>query len=263
MNEGAKPHGQASAKTTVIVIAIVLVVAVGIRVMQKVSPADLNSKKADTAKELEQAKQVQDVETQKIGSFDETKIGKILPVRQPDDKDHVWGNLTAPVRVIVYDDFECPFCAEYYDTIDKAKKEFGDKIAIVFRHFPLTNIHPYALKAAEASECAAEQGKFWEMYNRLYADNKASQLYDSQVKADAKALQLDTAKFDQCFDTDKYREEILAEMAEAKTFNVNGSPTTFVNDEIVIGANPYEDMVASDGRKIEGLKTIITRLLQK
>lgn len=264
MNQGEKPLGQATAKMTIVVLALVLVTALGLWIAQKqippVTPAD---QVATSTSEQDQLDQVREAELQKTGSFDESKLGKVLPVRPADDKDHVWGSLSAKAVMIIYDDFECPFCADYYDTIEQAKAEFGDQLAVVFRHNPLLNIHAYALKAAIASECAAEQGKFWEMYRKLFADNKAGRMYDKQFKDDAKAIGLDQAKFNQCLDTDKYKDKVINEMIEAKTFNVNGTPTTFINGEIVVGANPYEDLTASDGRKIEGLKNIISRQLQK
>jgi len=265
MNQGEKPFGQATAKMTMIVLAIVLVTAVGLWIARRQIPtftpvAQIATSTAEDTSQLDQAKEV---ELQKTGSFDESKLGDVLPVRPADDKDHAWGSLSAKAVMIVYDDFECPFCADYYDTLEKAKAEFGEQLTIVYRHNPLLNIHPYALKAAEASECAAEQGKFWEMYRALFADNKAGRMYDKQFKDDAKVIGLDQAKFNQCLDTSKYKDAVMAQMMEAKTFNVNGTPTTFINGEIIVGANPYEDLVASDGRKIEGLKNIITRHLAK
>jgi protein-disulfide isomerase len=265
MNQGERPAGQATAKLTIVVLALVLLSAAGLWIAQRRIPslAPAGQSATSTPKEIDQIDQAKEAELQKTGSFDESKLGQVLPVRLADDKDHVWGSLSAKAVMIVYDDFECPFCADYYDTVEKAKTEFGDQLAVVFRHAPILNIHPYALKAAEASECAAEQGKFWEMYRQLFADNKAGRMYDKQFKDDAKTIGLDQAKFNQCFDTGKYKEKVLSQMVEAKTFNVNGTPTTFINGEIVVGANPYEDLVASDGRKIEGLKNIISRQLQK
>lgn len=265
MNQGEKPLGQATARMTIVVLALVLLSAAGLWIAQnKIPPiAPTGQKATSTSEESSQIEQAKEAELQKTGSFDESKLGQVLPVRLADDKDHVWGSLGAKAVLIIYDDFECPFCADYYDTIEKAKAEFGDQIAIVFRHSPLLDIHPYSLKAAEASECAAEQGKFWEMYRQLFADNKAGRMYEKQFIDDAKTLGLDQVKFNQCLDSDKYKEKVLGQMAEAKTFNVNGTPTTFINGEIVVGANPYEDLVASDGRKIEGLKNIISRHLKK
>jgi len=185
------------------------------------------------------------------------------PVREISADDHLWGEISAPVKIIVYDDFECPFCADYYDTLETAKKEFGNKLVIALRHFPLVNIHVYSMKAAEASECAAEQGKFWEMYHKLFENNKAGILSELQFKEDAKSLELDTAKFDQCLFQEKYKDKVNEQMLEARSFNVNGTPTTFVNGEIVVGAYPMDDFTGSDGAKTEGLRSIINRQLNK
>lgn len=198
-----------------------------------------------------------------IGDYDQGSIGQVKTLRQIDATDHVWGELTSPVQIIIYDDFECPYCAQYFDKIEQVKKDYAGKVAIAYRHFPLSNIHPTNLIAAEASECAAEQGKFWEMYTKLFEDNKQNKFSVEQWKLDAIALGLDKAKFNQCLDSSKYKTKIDQQLAEGSSFGVTGTPTTFINGEIIIGDNPYEDTTASDGRKIEGLKSIINRLLLK
>ncbi len=194
-----------------------------------------------------------------VGKSDQAQVA---PVRAIGADDHLWGPADAPVKMIIYDDFECPFCAKFYQTTEQAKKEFGDKVVVALRHYPLTSIHVYSMQAAIASECAAEQGKFWEMYNKLFADNLAGNLNETQFKADAKMLGLDTVKFDQCLFQEKYKDKITGEMLEAKSFNVNGTPTSFINGEIVPGAYPFEDFTGPDGVKTEGIKSIINRHLK-
>ncbi|KKR21094.1 MAG: Periplasmic thiol:disulfide interchange protein DsbA [Parcubacteria group bacterium GW2011_GWE2_39_37] len=168
------------------------------------------------------------------------------------------GSTSAQVKIIVYSDFACSFCVQFKESLGRIKNDFGEQVAIAFRHFPLNDV---SLDAANASECAAEQGKFWEMHDLLFEDNKSGRLSKEQSKLDAISLGLDQEKFNQCLDGQKYNEKIVAAQEEAKSFNVNGTPTTFVNGEIVIGATPYEDVTAEDGQKIEGLKNIISRHL--
>jgi protein-disulfide isomerase len=184
----------------------------------------------------------------------------IKPVRAIDSTDHIKGDIKAPVQIIIYSDFECPFCAGFKDTIDQVLKNFSEKVVIAFRQYPLRS-HPLAVPAALASECAAEQGKFWEMHDKLFADNKAGKLSDEQFNTDATDIKLDMVKFKKCYDTQKYLNKIQAQMIEAINFGVIGTPGVFVNGEPLPGAYPYEDFKGSDGQTHEGLKKIIERHL--
>jgi len=172
------------------------------------------------------------------------------------ENDHIIGSIDAPVQMIIYSDFECPYCARFVDTIEKVKAEFGDKVAITFRHFPLV-FHKEAVPAAIASECAAEQGKFWEMHDKLFEDNENKKFNAEEFKKDAGELGLDQAKFNQCLDTNKYKEKVQRQMLEGKSVGVTGTPTTFINGEFVIGATPFEDYKDSEGRQQPGMKKII------
>ena len=117
--------------------------------------------------------------------------------------DHVKGPASAKVTLIEYSDFECPYCLSHKSTIDQIIQNYGDKVRFVFRQFPLTSIHPEAEKAAEASECASEQGNFWEMYDKIFADNAAGTMSVAKWKEEAKNLKLDTVKFNDCLDSGK------------------------------------------------------------
>ncbi|MDD4900840.1 MAG: thioredoxin domain-containing protein [Patescibacteria group bacterium] len=187
--------------------------------------------------------------------------GNLSALRPIDATDHLWGRSDAPVQMIIYSDFECPFCQQFTDTVKKVAENFPDKVAISFRHYPLSG-HAEAGQAAEASECAAEQGKFWEMYDKLFADNLAGRLSAEQYKKDAGDLGLDAAKFNQCLDDGKYKSKVAEEMAEGGQAGVTGTPTTFVNGNIYPGAYPYEDFTAPNGDKEAGMKTIISNLLK-
>jgi len=161
------------------------------------------------------------------------------PVAPISDSDYVFGDKNAKVVLIEYTDFECPFCSKHYDTAKKIKETYGNKIAFVTRHFPLS-FHPEAQKAAEATECAGEQGKFWQMYDYVFAANKAADMSVEKWKAGAKKLGLNTAKFNDCLDTSKYAQKIADSARGGAAAGVDGTPATFINGELVSGALPFE-----------------------
>ena len=175
--------------------------------------------------------------------------------------DHLKGQLNAPVQMIVYSDFECPFCSQFAETTKKVEQEFKDKVVIAFRHYSLAG-HPQAEKAAEASECAALQAKFWQMHDKLFADNVAGRMSLEQFKQDAVELGLDQNKFNQCLDSGRYADKVSAQKAEGDQAGVTGTPTSFVNGNIYPGAYPFEDFIGSDGKPEKGMKSIIGNLLK-
>lgn len=153
------------------------------------------------------------------------------------NEDHVRGDLKkAEVVVIEYSDFECPFCSRHHPTMVQLAEEYGDKIAWVYRHFPLS-FHPEAEPAALASECAAEQGKFWEYADELFAnqDSLAADYYGTL----AKQLGLNEKKFNDCVSSKKYQAVIDSQAAGGAAAGVNGTPATFINGQLVSGAVPY------------------------
>jgi protein-disulfide isomerase len=184
---------------------------------------------------------------------------KIL--RPIDEADHVSGNKTAPVEMIIYSDFECPFCAHFAKTAGQIRQSYPEKVKIVFRHFPLT-MHPEAVPAALASECAAEQGKFWEMHDRLFAANEADALGAEKYKEEAAGLGLDAAKFNQCFDAEKYLKKVEREMLEGRNLGISGTPYSFLNGQPIPGALPFDDFTAADGKTTDGLKSRIEKFLK-
>jgi protein-disulfide isomerase len=209
--------------------------------------------------EVQQPEEPQNVKVSDVVS--QEQLAKTQTVPEATTTDHLDGVLTAPVKLIVYSDFECPYCAQYHDILVQAKKIYGAKIAIIYRQYPMVQLHTYAMTAALASECADEQGKFWPMYDALFLANKENRLNADEIINIAKTLKLDTKKFDSCLSTEKYRDKVVAQFEAGKTSGVTGTPTTFVNGELVIGANPLESGLRSDGSKLEGLKSIIDRKL--
>jgi predicted DsbA family dithiol-disulfide isomerase len=161
------------------------------------------------------------------------------------EKKHNASFLLEPLRTNVAPagpakDFQCPFCKTFNPTLDKVRKEFGDQVRIVFRQYPLTQIHPQAQKAAEASLCADDQGKFWEMHDALFANQNG--LAPEQLKTRAAELKLDTTKFSACLDSGKYAQRVNDDLRAGAQAGVSGTPATFVNGRFLNGAVPYEDM---------------------
>jgi protein-disulfide isomerase len=147
------------------------------------------------------------------------------------------GPADARVEIIEFSDFQCPFCLQAHPTVAKVLSTYGDKVRFVYRHFPLPN-HPNARPAAEAASCAAEQDKFWQYHDRLF-DNQG-RLSDADLKEHAAALQLDTAKFNACVDSHKYRATVDEDVAAGEDAGVSGTPAFFINGRVLGGAQPFE-----------------------
>ena len=156
--------------------------------------------------------------------------------------DPVLGTANAPVTLVEFSDFQCPFCARVMPTLKKVKDTYGDKVRIVWKDFPLTSIHPQAFKAAEAGQCAREQGKFWELHDRMFANQQA--LQPDALKEHAAAVGLDLAKFNACFDASKYGERVQQQMSAGSQLGVQSTPSIFINGRLVSGAQPYEVFTA-------------------
>lgn len=152
--------------------------------------------------------------------------------------DPVLGAANAPVTLVEFSDFQCPFCARVMPTLKKVKETYGDRVRIVWKDFPLTSIHPQAFKAAEAGQCAREQGKFWELHDRLFTNQQA--LQPEALKEHAAAVGLDVAKFNACFDASKYGERVQQQMSAGAQLGVGSTPSIFINGRLVSGAQPYE-----------------------
>jgi len=151
------------------------------------------------------------------------------------------GPKNAPVTVIEFADFQCPFCKRSEDAVKAIHEKYGDRIQLVFMDFPLS-FHPHAMPAANAARCANAQGKFWQYHDALFADQ--SKLEPTDLKATAKTLGLDTAKFNACFDKNQYGEAIQKDVEEGHKLNVNGTPTFFIDGREIVGAQPPENFVS-------------------
>ena len=151
--------------------------------------------------------------------------------------DPVKGPANAPITIVEYSDFQCPYCARVNPTLDQVRKEYGDKVKIVFKDFPLPN-HPEAPKAAEAAHCAGEQGKFWELHDRMFANQQALQL--PALKEHATAVGLDMNAFNQCLDSGKHSPRVAANLKSGEALGVASTPTLYVNGRPVVGAQSFE-----------------------
>ena len=158
------------------------------------------------------------------------------------------GPETAPITIVEFSDFQCPFCTRVVPTLEQVKENYGDKVRLVFRQFPL-GMHPNAPKAAEASLCAREQGKFWEMHDAMFGDQSA--LAVPQLKVTAAKLGLDAEKFNQCLDSGKYQDEVATDMEAGAEAGVSGTPAMFVNGQMVSGAVPYDQLAAVIDAELE------------
>jgi protein-disulfide isomerase len=150
------------------------------------------------------------------------------------------GPAMAPVTIVLFSDFECPYCQGVANTLAQVKKEYGDKVRLVFRQFPLIQIHPNAMKAAEASLCAADQGKFWEMHDEMFKDGE--RLVPAELSRRAKSIGLDPAAFDTCLSSRKHQDRIKTEIEAARALGVSSTPTMFINGRPIRGAIPFADI---------------------
>lgn len=146
---------------------------------------------------------------------------------------HATGNLSSPVTVVEFGDFECPGCGQAQPVVAQMLGQYGDRIRFVFRQFPLTSIHPYAEKAAEASECAAEQGKFWEAERRLYEGQ--SDLSEAALERYAGEIGLDVPRFKECLDSGRVAGRVQRDRADGRAAGVRATPTFFIGHQVIAG----------------------------
>lgn len=147
--------------------------------------------------------------------------------RAVDPRDWARGPASAPVTLLEYADFQCPFCRRAFFELERLRRGLGDRIRFVFRHFPLSQMHPYATQAAEAAEAAGAQGKFWEMHDALFTHQDA--LGREALRAHARSLRLDVDRFTRELDEHRYLPKVRRDFRDGVRSGVNGTPTMFIN----------------------------------
>jgi protein-disulfide isomerase len=154
------------------------------------------------------------------------------------------GKAGAPIQVVEFSDFQCPFCRQFYPNIAEISKNYGDKVQVVYRQFPIPSLHPFAIKAAEASLCARDQGKFWELHDMMFKEQETIGVSD--LKQKAVRLGMNAQEFNKCLDTGKYTEEVQNDMKEGTRAGITGTPAVFINGiEVPGGAVPYSKLAAA------------------
>jgi protein-disulfide isomerase len=152
------------------------------------------------------------------------------------DPARIKGNPDAPVTIVEFSDFECPFCREVQPTLGRLMDKYAGKIRLSYRDFPLREIHPNADAAAHAARCAGNQGKFWEFHDRLFADQSRLDLL--ALKEHARTLKLDEKQFDACLEDGKYRDAVQQDLETGMQSGISGTPGFFINGIPLSGAQP-------------------------
>lgn len=240
--EPFEPEGPTAPVEDVIVLKKSLVVNIGVAVLFFVLGAAAsyfllvvpkNAAQAAAALAQQQAGAAQVQPTEPPARIANVGIGK-LPPEGPAD---------AKVKVVEFSDFQCPYCKQWNDaTLAPLREQYGDKIVIYYRHYPLTSIHPEAMNGAVAAECANAQGKFWEMHDALFRTQSAISVDNSESLATS--LNLDAQKFNDCMSKNPYKDNISADIADADTYGVTGTPTFFINGVRLVGALPLAQFAA-------------------
>jgi protein-disulfide isomerase len=149
------------------------------------------------------------------------------------------GPANAPVTIVEFSDYQCPYCKNWYDeTFNRLLTEYAGKIRFVYRDFPLYSIHPGAEPAAEAADCAQDQNAYWKYHDALFSGKY--DLTSEGFQKYAAELGLDTNAFANCLSSQKYRNEVSKDSQDGASFGVTGTPTFFINGFQLVGAQPYE-----------------------
>jgi protein-disulfide isomerase len=189
----------------------------------------------------------------KMGSAQQAPSQPPQPVKISLDNDPIRGDPNAPITIVEFSDFQCPFCARFHvQTLPLIIEEYIDagKVNLVYRDFPIQSIHPNALPAAVAAECANEQGKYWEYHDTLFEKQSGWSGLDSNTALStfsqyATDIDLEQQQFDSCLGSGKYLEEVQGDLSDGRDYDVTGTPGFFIgNEEIgfvkINGAQPFD-----------------------
>lgn len=182
----------------------------------------------------------QDVTAALAALMSKGKTNQLQEISEDDDPSI--GSRAAKVVIVEFSDFECPYCAEAVTNIRSLQNTFSDDVRVVYRDFPLQELHTRALAAAVAAECAHEQGKFWEMHDVLFAHRTA--LMDTDLHEYAQRIGLDDSSFNTCLNSEVIVNEIRADQQQGLSYGVQGTPTFFINGLMVAGSVPLSTLEA-------------------
>jgi protein-disulfide isomerase len=177
--------------------------------------------------------------------------GKYLETPSIKEGDAIFGNKEAKVKVVIFSDFQCPYCKALYKSMREIMGQYENRVVFVHKDFPL-EFHQEANAAALASLCALEQGKFWEYGDRLFAEqtNWQGSAGTQKFKIYAQNLGLKTNQFNECLDSKKYQAKIDADKEEADSFGIAGTPAIFINDKFINGVVSTDDLKKSIDEKL-------------
>jgi len=163
------------------------------------------------------------------------------------DDDAAKGPAKAPVTIVEFSDYQCPYCSRAEATVTEVLKKYGDKVRLVYRDYPL-QFHQNANIAAQASECAKEQGKFWEMHGAMFA-NQSKLTQPELVETAGGITGIDKEKFKSCLDSGKYKDEVQKDFEAGVKYGVTGTPTFFINGIPIVGArdvNSFAEIIDAE-----------------
>jgi protein-disulfide isomerase len=170
-----------------------------------------------------------------------------LPRIEVEAKGPSRGPTNAPVTIVEFSDFQCPYCGREYPVIERVMKEYDGKVRLVFRHYPL-DFHPFAQKAAEAGACAQDQGKFWELHDKMFTNQ--TKLAVEDLKSYAKSVGIDASKFEKCLDSGEKKPLVEDDLKAGSAAGVNGTPAFFINGIFINGAQPFEQIKQAVDREL-------------
>jgi protein-disulfide isomerase len=160
-----------------------------------------------------------------------------------------WGPRNAKVTIIEFGDFECPFTKQAEDALKKARAKYGKKLRLVYINHPL-GLHMHSFVADDAARCAADQGKFWQYHDALFADQK--KLEPPDLKDRAAKLKLNMKEFNACFDANKHEDDLMKDQEETMMLRIEGTPTFYVNGELLFGSVSYDDLATLIDENLRG-----------
>lgn len=158
-------------------------------------------------------------------------------------EDHSQGSPTASITLLEYGDYECPYCGQAYPQVKRVQEALGDNLRFIFRNFPLSQVHPHAIAAALAAEAAGKQGKFWEMHDMLFENQKS--LQEDNLMAFANALELDFAEFTKDLQSDELEQRVRGDFMGGVRSGVSGTPTFFINGKRYTGSYESHALIAA------------------